>query len=108
MTHVLITYLLVVLTICSYFAGFLLPYIIRILTKNLADDDEKMVMTFLICFVAAMLIDYKDLNSGNLPSIVLWFSGIFTESQAMFKLYLKPKWTNQVTTQPSLIPEEQV
>lgn len=86
-----------ILTVASYGVGFLLPYIIRLITVKLKNDDEKVIITYMICFVAAMVVDYKALQHGDFVSLATWFAGINLQSQAMFKLYLQPKWNSQQT-----------
>lgn len=76
----------------SLIVGFLLPYVIRILNKDIQDDNERLVITYLVCFVAAMIIDYKSLSSGDLLSLIKWFAIVNAEAQASFKLYFSPKW----------------
>lgn len=87
-----LTLALVLLTMFSYMAGFLLPYIIRIINKDVINDDERVVMTYLVCFFVAMLLDWKSFESGNLTHIGLWFLLVSQEAQSSFKLYFKPKW----------------
>ena len=88
-----------VLTMASYMVGFLLPRIIKMLTKDLEGDDEKVVVTYLICFVAAMIIDYKSLNSGDLINIGMWFAFISTQAHLSFKLFYSPIWKKDEVSQ---------
>jgi len=82
------------LSAVSLVVGFLLPHLIRQLTKDLKADDEKVIVTYVVCFFAAMLIGYKDLYSGDIQGIIGWFTLVSTQAQLSFKLYYQKKWTN--------------
>lgn len=87
------------LTIASYLVGFLLPRIIKIATQNIAGDDERVVITYIVCFLAAMLIDWKSLNAGDVQHVGQWFAFIATQAHVSYKLYFKPKWEEVAVNQ---------
>jgi len=91
----IVGYVLILLTMFSYMVGFLLPYIIRIVNKDIVNDDERLIMTYLICFIASMLLDFKSFESGDIVNLGMWFLLVSQEAQSSFKLYFKPKWESQ-------------
>lgn len=86
---------IIVLSASSSVVGFLLPYVIRVVNKDIVNDDERAIASYFVCFLATMLIDWKSFVNGDIAHIALWFSVVSTEAQAAFKLYYKPKWDSQ-------------
>lgn len=86
--------------------GFILPPIIEILNKDIAADkmvrvkifkfsfevEEKFLATLAICMSVAFLLNASKILTGNVDDAVASFGLIFTESQAVYRLYFKDSW----------------
>jgi hypothetical protein len=86
--------------------GFILPPIIEVLNKDIAADkmmtfrfwklsfevEEKFMATLAICLSAAAILNAQNLAVGNMEQAIASFGIIFTESQAVYRLYFKDSW----------------
>ena len=86
--------------------GFILPPIIEVLNKDIPADkmmtfkflkfsfevEEKFMATLAICLSAAAILNASNIAVGNVEQVVASFGIIFTESQAVYRLYFKDSW----------------
>jgi hypothetical protein len=87
--------------------GFLMPFIIEVLNKNISpesnyiyikplgrtfildEDFKKSLAAFVVCLAVAVLFELKALQWGNFGALAISFGIIYAESQAVFKLYFR-------------------
>lgn len=84
-------YLLALLQIASTHSpelvGFILPPIVEILNKDIDDQRERFIVSCLVCFLVASLLDWKYIAAGTPEALIGTFTIIFAESQLVFKTY---------------------
>ena len=74
--------------------GVLLPPVIEILNRDIPQEKQKerFLATLAICFVVALLLKWNSLVLGNVEQLLVSFGLIFTESQAVYRLYFKDSY----------------
>lgn len=70
--------------------GIILPPIIEVVNKDVKSDEERFLVACVVCFVAACVIHYPDITSGNATGLFQGFVLILGESITVFNLY----WRN--------------
>lgn len=69
--------------------GVILPPIVDIVNKDIKSDEERYLVTLLICLLTGAIMKWESLVVGS-PGEALKSAGIvFFESQTVFKLYFK-------------------
>ncbi len=90
--------------------GFLMPFVIEILNKNISpeatylyikplgrtfildEDFKKSLAAFIVCLLVATLFDLKALQWGNLGAFATSVAIIYAESQFVFKTYFRSSY----------------
>ena len=67
--------------------GFILPPIIDLINKKIANSRTRFVVSLVLCVLVAVGVNYKNMTFGSelLASVAL----IFTEAQFVYNLYWK-------------------
>lgn len=82
-----------VAVIAPQLIGFLIPPLVTVVNQKITNSKVKFMMTMLVCFVVAGLLNIQKLATSNswvdieafLNSLLLMFS----ESQVVYRLYFK-------------------
>jgi hypothetical protein len=72
-----------------YIVGFFMPLFVELINKDVPGDKERFVVSALVCFVTACLIDWNKFSSGDVTSVLTWWGIVFSESYTIFKLYFQ-------------------
>ena len=89
--------------------GFILPPVIEVLNKDIPSDkkiniglgrfsfpvEEKFLATLSICLCAAAVLNIQKIAVGSPEEVITSFGLIFTESQAVYRLYFKDSWLRE-------------
>lgn len=75
--------------------GVILPPLVDILNRDVPDEKEKLIVTVLVCTVAAFFTKYNSLAYGDPAAFMSSLGIIFMESQIVFKLYFKNSYVRQ-------------
>ncbi|MDE1866747.1 MAG: hypothetical protein KGI08_03425 [Thaumarchaeota archaeon] len=83
-----------VITNAQYLVGFILPPLVEYLNKDIPNDNVRFLVSCVVCFIAAVAIDWNQIGGGNIDQQHLIFLSmlLFTESQTIFKLYFQSSW----------------
>lgn len=84
--------LLLLITNAPHVVGFVMPYAVRYISRDIKKERERQMLSFLVCFFAALLLHWKELAYGEPVLFAAYIGLIFTESNMMFKLYFSPRW----------------
>lgn len=79
---------LVVLHAPTY-AGIVLPPVVDFINKDVHNDQERFIVTILVCLGVATILKWDAITYGTPEEILATAGIIFAESQAVFKLYFK-------------------
>lgn len=69
--------------------GVILPPIVDYIGKDVQRDDEKYILSILICLAVSVLLHWNQLLYGSVDQFATSFTVIFVESNVIFKLYFK-------------------
>lgn len=69
--------------------GVIMPPIVEVLAKDIKNESERLIFTFILCFLVAGILQWKTLSGTTPEEVFLWMGLVFMESQAVFKLYFK-------------------
>jgi hypothetical protein len=86
--------------------GLVLPPLIDVLNKDISPDQKleirvggismdfeaRFLISLAICFIASVIIKWNDISHGSTINLITAFSLVFTESQAVYRLYFKDSW----------------
>lgn len=91
---------LLIVANAQYLVGFILPPLVEYLNKDVPSDSVRFIITCVVCFLAALLIDWNQVQSGvgnRVGDSQLAFTALllFGESQTIFKLYFQQSWLRQ-------------
>lgn len=75
--------------------GIVLPPVVDFINKDVPNEQEKFIVTVLVCLVAALFLKWNNITYGTPEAIFLTASIIFLESQAVFKLYFKNSYIRE-------------
>jgi len=70
-------------------AGVIIPPIVDWLNREVHSEQEKFIVTLLVCGVFAVAFKWNELMMGSSDQIFSSFTLIFIESQIVYKLYFK-------------------
>jgi len=73
-------------------AGFILPPVVDYLNREVANANERFIVTILLCLCVAIITKWNLLMYGSPDAVLASMSMIFIESQLVFKLYFKNSW----------------
>lgn len=89
--------------------GVLLPPFVEILAKDIKNESERLIFTFITCFLVAGLLQWKHLAGTTPEQVFLYMGLVFMESQAVFKLYFRDSMLRakiQEKVNPELLEEK--
>lgn len=75
-----------------YVVGFVMPFAVRVITKDIKAERDRQILAFLTCLFASLLLHWKELALGNPVTFASFLGLMFTESNMMYKLYFSPRW----------------
>ena len=67
--------------------GLLLPPIIDLINKHIGKEKIKFVVSFLVCMVVGVAMNFNDLNTESIGDLLGSISVVFASAQASYKLY---------------------
>lgn len=67
--------------------GFILPPVVEVLNRDIDDQRERFIVSCLVCFFIAAILDWKYLAAGTPEALIGTFTILFAESQVVFKTY---------------------
>lgn len=89
--------------------GIILPPVVDYFNKDVHTDEERYIVTLLICFCIAILYHWNELIYGSPQDLLVSFSIIALEAQTVFKLYFKNSFVrrkiNEVIIEPQNVIE---
>lgn len=72
--------------------GFLLPPLIEVLNKQVYNRGERFFVAMVTCAIAAILLHWREIETGNPEMVTANFLLIATESQLLYKTYFGDSW----------------
>lgn len=74
--------------------GFILPPFVDLINRNIPEDQtsKKFLVSVGVCLIVAVAIKWNSLTAGSVDEALGSFALIFTESQAVYKLYFKDSY----------------
>lgn len=73
--------------------GLLLPPVVTVLNQSVTDHRSKFLVTFMLCIFVAVLLNVQKIITGDaltsFESLSTSILLVFTESQAVYRLYFK-------------------
>lgn len=67
--------------------GFILPPIIDLINKRFENGNVRFLLAFAVSFVVALIFNWGQVFDGNWDNVLGSIGIIFTEAQAVYKLY---------------------
>lgn len=69
--------------------GFAMPPVVDYLARDVNDENERLLVAGMVCFVAAILTKWHYIVVGSPEEVMATAGIIFAESHFMFKLYFR-------------------
>jgi hypothetical protein len=69
--------------------GFILPPVVDYLSKDVHKEEERTIVSFMVCALVAFILNWDKITMGNAGEIATSLGLIYMQSQFVFKLYFK-------------------
>ncbi len=69
--------------------GFVMPFFVEFINRDITSKNGKMVMAGLACFIAAVILHWNEVAYGTPDQVILMTGLFFMESQFLYNLYFK-------------------
>lgn len=67
--------------------GLVMPFFIDYINRNIANSSVRFVISLVSCLIVAALLNLQKLTGGDVSGVLASAGIIFTEAQAVYKLY---------------------
>ncbi len=91
----------------TYLVGFILPPFIDVVNKRVASGKVRFGISLFVCLLSAIAITYPSLALGDVNSLLLALTVVFSEAQVVYNLYWKDSEA-RAKLQAKMVAEPQV
>jgi len=72
-----------------FLVGVVMPPIVELLNRDVKSETERYIVSVLLCFLAAILLHWREVEVGSPETVLAYATLIFMESQTVYRLYFK-------------------
>lgn len=78
--------------------GVFMPFFIQVVSADIKDEKQRVWISVIMCFLVAALLNWKQLQYGNLSGAEKSMGLIFVESHVVYKTWFKNSMANALLT----------
>lgn len=85
--------------------GLILPPFVDIVNKDVPNEEERFLVTLLVCFLVALFLKWPQIANGSPDQVITDGALVFMESQLIYKLYFAKSFLRSKLIQKINQPE---